>query len=232
MLAVDAEEANKMIMGLVPVDGVLGIGDSTTVAQLGAKAALRERGTRVLDAYDRENPNQDAQMRDRIKKEASTCEYYLTGTNALTRDGRLVNVDGNGNRVAGMFWGHHRSIIVVGRNKIVDDLDEAFHRIRKITAPNHVRLRSEELGGIQFKTPCAATGECSDCRSEDRACNVFTIIEGKPLQTEINVIIVDEDLGLGWDESWPEERIKNIIENYKRFVWIPHTRTRRDPIPP
>lgn len=130
-------------------------------------------------------------------------------------------MDAAGNRVAGMFWGHPISIIVVGRNKIVKGLEEAFDRIRYIIAPNHIRIRSVELGGREFKTPCVTTGECNDCRATDRACNIFTIIEGKPFRTTLNVIIVNEDLGLSWDPSWPQERIAQIIENYKKFVWIP-----------
>jgi hypothetical protein len=122
-------------------------------------------------------------------------------------------VDAVGNRVAGMFWGHPISIIVVGRNKIVKDLEEALTRIRMIIAPNHVRIRSVELGGRKSKTPCAVTGECSDCRATDRICNVFAIIENKPLFTDLNVVIVNEDLGLSWDPSWPKYRIIKIVEN-------------------
>ena len=120
-----------------------------------------------------------------------------------------------------MFWGHPTSIIVVGRNKIVKDLDEAFSRIRNIIAPNHARIRSVELERGKPKTPCAVTGECSDCRTTDRICNIFSIIEGKPFFTDLNVVIVDEDLGLGWEPSWPKDRIVGIVENYKKFVWIP-----------
>jgi hypothetical protein len=103
----------------------------------------------------------------------------------------------------------------------VKDLDEALERIRKVIAPAHFRIRSGELGGRKRETPCVATGKCADCRSEDRGCNVFTIIEGKPTQTNLNVILVDQDLGLGWDPSWPKERIENIRDNYKKFVWVP-----------
>ena len=120
-----------------------------------------------------------------------------------------------------MVWGHPVSIIVVGRNKIVRDLDEAFHRIRKIIAPNHVRIRALELGSRKRKTPCVETGKCGDCRSPDRICNVFTIIENKPFYTDLNVIVVNEDLGLGWDPDWPESRIQKILENYKIFAWLP-----------
>jgi hypothetical protein len=120
-----------------------------------------------------------------------------------------------------MFWGHPLSIVAVGRNKIVKDLDEAFSRIRKIIAPNHLRIRSVELRGRKLKTPCVARGECNDCRAIDRGCNIFTIIEGKPFFTNLNIIIVNEDLGLGWDTSWPLDRIRKHIENYKKFVWVP-----------
>ena len=161
-----------------------------------------------------------ARWRRDVRKEATVCDVFLTGTNAITQDGRLVNVDATGNRVAGMVWGHPTSIIVVGRNKIVRDLDEAFHRIRNIIAPNHLRIRATELGGRKRNTPCMVTGECSDCKSIDRICNVFSIIEGKPSQTEIIVVILNQDVGLGWDPSWPQDRIEKIIENYKKFVFI------------
>jgi len=222
--AVNSDEACLKVLDLIPRDAVVGIGDSTAIRQVGIPQALKERGTKVLDGFDPQetqiNP-QNAQVRhDQIIREATVCDVFLTGTNAITQDGRLVNVDAAGNRVAGIFWGHPISIVVVGRNKIVRDLDEAFHRIRNIIAPNHIRIRCAELDGRKFGTPCVATGECSDCRATDRACNIFTIIEGKPFRTNLNVVIVNEDLGLGWDTSWPKDRIMKIVESYKQFVWI------------
>mgnify|MGYP000114241610 CR=1 FL=1 len=225
IFAENSEEACLKILGLIPQNGVVGIGDSTAVKQIDIVRALVERGTKVLDPFelkgDQIDPREAYEYTERVAREASLSDVFLTGTNALTQDGRLVNVDGNGNRVAGMFWGHPISIIVVGRNKIVRDLDEAFHRIRNIIAPHHIYIRTAESSGRKFKTPCAATGECNDCKSSDRVCNIFTIIEGKPFRTDINVIIVDEDLGLGWDDSWPKSRIMKIIDNHKRFLWIP-----------
>jgi len=223
--AENSEDAIKKILSLVPKDAIVGIGDSTTMRQLGIPQALKERGTKVLDAFGQRetstDPKDALQLHRRTLKEATVSDVFVTGTNAITRDGRLVNVDAVGNRVAGMFWGHPTSIIAIGRNKIVKDLDEAFHRIRNVIAPNHVRIRSVELGGGNSKTPCAVTGECSDCRATDRICNIFTIIEGKPFFTDLNVVIVNEDLGLGWDPSWPQSRVRQILENYKKFVWIP-----------
>jgi hypothetical protein len=222
--AENSEEACLKVLGLIPQDAVVGIGDSTAIRQIGIPQALKERGIKVLDGFDPQEAHidpQNAQVEhDRIIKEATICDVFLTGTNAITQDGRLVNVDAAGNRVAGIFWGHPISIVVVGRNKIVRDLDEAFHRVRNIIAPNHIRIRCAELGGRKFGTPCVATGECSDCKATDRACNIFTIIEGKPFRTDLNVVIVNEDLGLGWDTSWPTDRIMKIVESYKKFVWI------------
>ena len=186
---------------------------------------MKTRGTRILNAFIPKGAEIDSedfkQWRERINQEATLCDVFLTGTNALTQDGRLVNVDARGNRVAGMFWGHPLSIVVVGRNKIVRNLDEAFDRIKNVIAPTHFHIRSGEMGGRKRETPCVATGRCTDCRSRDRGCNVYTIIEGKPAGTDLHVIIVNQDLGLGWDPSWPHERIEKIREEYKKFVWLP-----------
>ncbi len=215
--AVDSEEAVAKILELIPINSIVKIGDSTTNRQLGIIEALMERGTTVLNVFshDRNAHNLD----EKIVSESA--DVFLTGTNALTIDGRLVNVDGLGNRVSGMFYGHEMSVVVVGKNKLVNDLDNAFQRVRNTISPNHIRIRYVELGGRKRYTPCIDTGVCTDCRSRDRSCNVFTIIEGKPRGTNLNVVIVDEDLGLSWDESWPQERISRIRENYKKYVWVP-----------
>ena len=222
--AEDCQEACQKILSLIPENGQVGVGDSTTVRQIGINNILRERGIRLLDAFDPQLAKLHSEgldkLRTRILKEATISDVFLTGTNALTQDGRLVNVDGTGNRVAGMFWGHPMSVVVVGRNKIVGNLDEAFDRIRNVIAPNHIWIRSETIGAKKAKTPCATTGKCSDCKVTDRRCNIFTIIEGKPHRTDLNVIIIDEDLGLGWDPSWPEDHINKIVENYKKFIWV------------
>ena len=224
IFAADGSEANRKILSLIPSGATVGIGDSTSTRQLGTLKLLKERGIRSIDPFEpkREDMNiqEYRQQRERIRKETTLTDVFLAGTNALTQDGRLVNVDAVGNRVAGMFWGHPLSIIVVGRNKIVRDLEEAFQRIRYLIAPTHFHMRTL-LGGRKRETPCVATGECTDCRVKDRGCNIFTIIESKPAETDLNIILVNQDLGLGWDPSWPEERIAAIAENYKTLVSIP-----------
>ena len=224
IFAADPAEANRKILSLIPPDATVGIGDSTSMRQLGTLEVLRERGIRILNPFEPKREDMDMgeyrQERERIRKETTRCDVFLTGTNALTQDGRLVNVDAVGNRVAGMFWGHPLAIVIAGRNKIVRDLDEAFQRIRNVIAPTHFLIRAS-LGGRKRETPCVATGECNDCRSKDRGCNIFTVIESKPAQTRLNIILVNQDLGLGWDPSWPEERIAAIRANYKNLVSIP-----------
>jgi len=220
-----AEDAKQKVVSLISQDAVVGIGDSTTMRQLGIPQALKEKGIRVLDPFEMNKPGKDSEDGlQRVRKtlrETITSDIFLTGSNALTQDGKLVNLDAVGNRVSGMVWGHPLSIVVAGRNKIVKDLDEAFDRIRKVIAPSHVRIRMVELGGRDHKTPCAITGECSDCRAVERICNIFSVVEGKPFFTDLNVVLVDQDLGLGWDPAWPKDRIEQILENYKKFVWIP-----------
>ena len=223
--AADAGQARERVFDLIPSEAVVGIGDSTGLRQLGLTEALKARGTELLDGFGpwpQGRPDDEARREhDRTVRAAGACDVFLTGTNAVTQDGRLVNVDAVGNRVAGMVWGHPLSVIVVGRNKIVRGLDQAFDRIRNVIAPNHARIRAVELGAGPMNTPCAKTGKCGDCRSADRICNVTMVIEGKPFQTRLCVVIVDQDYGLGWDETWPPARIEAIIENYKKHVWLP-----------
>ncbi len=225
IFAEDHAEAIQKILALIPSQATVGIGDSTSMRQMAILPALRKRGTKILNPFEPKGEGISAEEfrkhNTQLRRDATLCDVFLTGTNALTQDGRLVNLDATGNRVAGMFWGHPLSVVVVGRNKIVKDLDEALQRIRNIIAPTHFQIRSAELGGRKRETPCVATGECADCRATDRGCNVFTIIEGKPTQTNLNVILVNQDLGLGWDPSWPKERITKILKSYKQSVWVP-----------
>lgn len=214
--AQDADEGVRKLVSLVPHGAVVGMGDSTAARQMGAIGALREHGATVLDPFEMAT----AADQYRVHMEATVCDVFLTGTNALTQDGKIVNVDAVGNRIAGMIWGHPISIVVVGKNKIVKNLDEAFHRIRKTIAPTHFYTKTSVLGGRKRDTPCAVTGICSDCKAVDKGCNVFTIIEGKPARTDLNVLIIGQDMGLGFDPSWPRARITNILENYKKFSWV------------
>lgn len=207
--------AKEMILSLVSKDTVVGAGDSATIRQIGILEELKKREIMVLNPFTRELTADPAKtvMRDSISRQLFSCDVLIAGTNAVTMDGKLVNIDAVGNRVASMIFGPRKVFIVVGRNKIVKDVDEALHRIKNVIAPFHAKTK-------EFATPCAQTGKCSDCGAPRRICSVTTIMEKKPWRTDITVILVDEDLGLGWDEAWPKERIEKVKSNYEKVTWV------------
>lgn len=213
------EDARETILEIVPPEATtIGLGDSSTVRQIEIIEALRARGVHVINPFDPNNNNitVEKNFENTIWPmfEATVCDVFMTGTNAVTEDGKIVNTDGVGNRVSGMVWGHPVSILVVGRNKIVKDIEAALNRIKDVIAPEHISCKIGEGKG----PPCTATKVCTDCSGEKRVCAITTIIEHKPLFTDINVVIIDQDLGLGWDRSWPQERINNIMEHHMKFM--------------
>ena len=116
------------------------------------------------------------------------AQYFLTGTNAVTLDGTLVNIDGNGNRVSGMAWGRNTIIFVAGMNKVTKDLDEAIARTRNVaTPPNALRLN--------LQPPCTKTGHCVNCNAPERACKALLILERATTGRTSHVILVGDDLG-------------------------------------
>jgi hypothetical protein len=197
------------------LDMTVGIADSATIRQIGIVDDLEKAGIRVLNPFSRElttDPSKTV-VRDDISRKMFLCGALLVGTNAVTRDGKLVNIDAVGNRVASMIFGPRQVFIVAGKNKIVRDVDEALRRIKNVIAPFHAKTK-------QFATPCAKSGRCSNCNAPKRICSVTTILEKKPWRTEIAVIIVDDDLGLSWDETWPKERIEKIKRAYEKESWV------------
>jgi hypothetical protein len=210
-----AQDAVPLILDAIPADASIEMAGSVSVSQLGLLDLLRERGNKGL-----EPPKPGEYNFDEMRKNRK--DVLLVSTNALTLDGKLVNVDGIGNRVATMFFGVKQVILLVGTNKIVRDLDEALERVQKTIAPYH----AQNLG---VNTPCAATGECHDCNSSQRICNITTIISKKPPTVDFLVVLVGEDLGLGWDPAWPPERIEKITSAYQ--VEIEKFRAKMGPPP-
>jgi len=213
--AESSEVACRIILDVISKDVVVGIGDSATVRQIGILKKLEKARIKILNPFSRKlttDPNK-REMRYKISREIFTSDVLITGTNAVTVDGKLVNMDAVGNRVAAMIFGPKKVIIAIGRNKIVKDAEEALHRIKNVIAPHHAKTKD-------FGTPCAQTGKCSDCSSKHRICNVTTIIEKRPWQTDITIIVIDEDLGLSWDEKWQDDRIGKIRSNYEKVTWV------------
>jgi hypothetical protein len=205
----------KIILGSISKEAIVGVGDSATVRQIGIIEELEKKGITVLNPFSRELTTDPAKTlsRDNVSRQIFSCDVLVVGTNTVTTDGKLVNIDAVGNRVASMVFGPRKVFVVAGRNKIVKDVNEALFRIKNVIAPYHARTKG-------FATPCAQTGRCSNCSAPKRVCSVTTIIEKKPWRTDISVILVNGDLGLSWDETWPQERIGRIKSNYEHATWV------------
>ena len=180
-------------MSLIPERSVVGSGDSLTLRQIGAVDALEKGNYTFLDPW---SPGISVEENVKLKKRALTSDVFVTGTNALTLDGKIVNVDGHGNRVAAMLFGPDKVILVIGINKIVQDLEQALDKIRNKTAPLNVKHHP----GFDPMPPCGTTGVCSDCSSPWRICNKTVIIErqydNNKYKPVITVLIVGEELGI------------------------------------
>ncbi|MFC2060212.1 lactate utilization protein [Chloroflexota bacterium] len=200
-----AEAVPELVLDIIPAGATVRIAGSTTIRQLGFHERLMSRGTAVIDITQ---PGELSPERRR----RLPVDVLLASSNAVTLDGKLVNIDMVGTRVANMIFGPKKVILVIGVNKIVRDVAEAIERIKNTIAPYHAM-------SLGRKMPCAINGRCTDCQSPDRICNVTTIIEKKPSDTDIAIVVVGEDLGLGWDPGWPKER--------KDRIWSVHLETTR-----
>lgn len=188
--AADAEHAGEIILtGIVPecAPEVVSYGDSMTLFATGVLDAFRaDPDMRFIDTFE------PGVARDEIlerRRHALLSDLFLTGSNAVTRDGMLVNLDMVGNRVGGIVYGPRRVVVVAGVNKIVEDRAAAEARIRDHAAPENARRHG-------CRTPCAKTGRCMDCDSPHRICNVWTITARSWPRGRIKVVLVDGEWGL------------------------------------
>ncbi len=199
-----AKDAVPVILDLIPVEASIERAGAVSVSQLGIMDLLRKRGNKGLDM-----PKPGEFSFEEMRK--TRRDVLLVSSNAVTLDGKLVNTDGIGNRVTGMIYGVKKVVLLIGANKIVRDVDEALDRVQNVISPYHAK----HLG---LSTPCASTEECTDCDSPWRICNVTTIISKKPPSMDFAIVLVGEDLGLGWDPAWPEERIEKIKSAYRTEI--------------
>lgn len=179
------QEAVDKILAAVPADAQVGIGGSWTLNELEIPKLLEERGNTVLN---HNKPGLSPQETLAIRHQQLACDIFLTSTNAITLDGKLVNVDGAGNRVAAMMFGPKKTIIVAGLNKVAFDVADAEKRIKLHAAP----INNKRLG---LPNPCVKTGQCMDCQGPTRICNITTIIHKKPFPSNIEILLVGQDLG-------------------------------------
>ncbi len=178
------EEAVEKAMSMIKQDDTVGWGGSTTIDQIGIKKLLQEKSITVIDRDKVSDPEEKV----KLMKKALTSNVFLTSANAITMDGELLNIDGNGNRLAAYCYGPDSVIVIAGMNKIVTDLDAALKRARlDSTVPNTFRTNS--------KTPCHFTGKCTECTMSDTMCGQILVTRFCKPQNRIKVILVGENLG-------------------------------------
>ena len=182
-----SQEAVEAIRGMIPEDALVGLGGSETIIESGLIDALRKMNIQLLDRYkEGVAPERVAEMR----QEGLLSDVYITSSNAITSDGKIVNMDGTGNRVAAMIYGPKKVIFMVGMNKAVISLEDAIARIKTIAGPmNSIR--------VNMNTPCSKLGFCADphCHPPNRICSQLVILEANLIPDRINVVLVGEELG-------------------------------------
>jgi len=185
-----AQAAKAEVLGLIPSPASVIRCGSESVGGLGLWADIQALpGVTLLDPYA---PGLTPAEGLEIRRRGLLADVMVASSNALTMDGRLVNLDGTGNRVAAMLFGPKKVVLVVGMNKVVADLEAAYARVRTIAAPaNNMRLAK----AYGLKNPCVEDGRCHNCRSETKICNIWTTIEGSSVKDRIHVVLVGEDLG-------------------------------------
>jgi L-lactate utilization protein LutB len=178
-------ELLQLISSLVKKGEKIGCGDSVTLEQTGVFDFIR-RGDYTF--YDKHQTGLTPEEKRAIYLENFDADTFLTGVNAITLDGKLFNIDGNGSRVAPMLYGPKQVIVVAGINKLTDSVEDAINRTRQIAAPLDAKRLSKD-------TPCTKLGKCIDCSHEQRICNDFVLITGQFVKDRIKVIFLNQAYG-------------------------------------
>ncbi len=184
VIAKSKEDAVEKIMSMIPQGSKVGHSESITLEQIGIFDRIKNNNYVFYDGKSVEKGTTEYEV---LFKNAMLSDIYLCGTNAITLDGKLVNKDCYGNRVSAMLFGPKKVIVVVGKNKIVDNVDSALKRIENIAAPKNAQ-RLNKL------TPCTSVGRCMDCDAPDRICHSTVIIE-RQMPDRMTLVIINEELG-------------------------------------
>lgn len=184
--AATADQARDEILAMIPEGASVYRCGSVTTVEIGLWEGIeRKSGVTIINPYQAGlSPEQSGELR----RQGLLADIMIASSNAITLDGKLVNLDATGNRIAAMAFGPKKVILVVGMNKVAPDLESAMARVKHYAAPiNVIRLG--------FKNPCGETGLCSDCKSPQRICYMWSIIEGHLIKGRIHVKLVGEQLG-------------------------------------
>ena len=179
------EEALAKALELIPAGSTVGWGGAMSAQQIGLMEALNKGDYVTFDRDRCATPEEKAQA----AKDSMFADFFLTGANALSLDGQMVNIDGAGNRVSAIIFGPKNVLVIAGMNKVMDDLDAAIHRARTVAAPMNKQR-------FDPNTPCAVTGSCADCKVEGCICNHIVITRHCRPVGRIKFILVGEPLGL------------------------------------
>ena len=178
-----AEEARAKALELIPEGSTVSWGGSVTIDQIGLKQAVIEGGYEVINRDEAKTPEE----RTEFMRKGLTCDVFLMSANAVSEDGQMVNIDGNGNRVAALCFGPKEVIVIAGMNKVAGSLEEAYVRARRFAAPVNAQR-------FDFETPCSKTGMCADCLSLQCICSQL-VVTRRTSSGRIKVILVGDDLG-------------------------------------
>lgn len=179
------EKALEKALELIPEGASVGWGGAMSAQQIGLTESILHGNYTALDRSGCASKDEQEQ----VTRAWFGCDYFLTGANAISLDGQVVNIDGTGNRVAAICYGPKNVIVIAGMNKVVDTLPEAVNRARKVAAPaNQQRFLGD--------TPCTVTGTCGDCKKEACICNQIVITRNCRPAGRIKFILVGEALGL------------------------------------
>jgi L-lactate utilization protein LutB len=182
----DRKAAVDWVMKQIPDGASVGIGGSVTLNQIGLMEALKTRNIQLIWPHTQAKTDEE---RKELYRKCFSTDVYLTGTNAITEDGKLFNIDMTGNRVGAMFIGPKKVLVLSGVNKIVKDIQAAEERLRGWAAPQNAKR-------LNKKTPCTETGVCGDCSSPDRICNIYVTLAKRPTRTDIVIVLIGEPLGI------------------------------------
>ena len=177
------EEATQKVLSLIPADDVVAWGGSLTLAQLGIIEKVKETN-KVIDRADAATPEEGREL----MRKALLCDTYLMSSNAISEDGQLYNIDGNGNRVAALIFGPKSVIVVAGMNKVTKTIADGEPRSRTIAAPLNAQR-------FPIENPCNYTGTCADCLSKTSICASMVRTRICRPEGKIKVILVGETLG-------------------------------------
>lgn len=178
------EEALNKALSLIPAGSSVGWGGALSAQQIGLLDAVNAGNFVALDRDKAANP----QEREEIMRKCLLAETFITGANAISLDGQMVNIDGNGNRVAAIIYGPKQVLVIAGMNKVEDSLEAAINRARTVAAPMNKQR-------FPLQTPCEVTGTCADCKSDGCICNQILVTRNCKPAGRIKFILVCEELG-------------------------------------